>query len=259
MGDGAASCRLLRTGVGDACVGFLGGRLFQIDKVISHTLERLELGDTSSIGKDASGLSAAEYVEKLAQALLASAIPDATGNIRLVSRGSGPLQVQSLAGSNKISVQASQRSARRTLQTYRGYVSEVRVSYTDAITGEAAQAVVAPQHQGGKVLSLDMGTLVGSITAARAIGEAMAYWFGPPAGVVTETWTDRTGGVAQDLDPVFWSTWQVGDLITFTTHTPSSTTPIDAWKLHQFKPRLEDRSIDVELLKLPIQLIPADL
>ncbi|WP_257311103.1 hypothetical protein [Geothrix fuzhouensis] len=255
--DGALPCRLARTGIGDACAGFIGGRLFQVDTTIPRTVEHLKVGEASTTGKDASGLSAANYVELLASALLATAIPAADGNLRMVSRGSGPLQVQDIGAGNRISVQASQRGPRKTTQTYRGYVSEVRVNFTDVLTGDSAQAVVVATHDGGKPITLDMSALVGGITAARAIGEAAAYWFGAPAGVLSETWVDRTGGVAQGLTPPFWATWQIGDLVTFTSHAIGSTTPLEAYKLHQFRPRAENREVGVELIKLPVLINPA--
>jgi hypothetical protein len=236
--------------------GFIGGRLFQVDTSLPPTVERLKLGDPTAAGTDASGLSAADYVEQFANAVLASAIPDASGNMRLVSRSSGAQRLRQTGPTTGVGVQAAERSARKTLQTYRGYVSEVRVNYTDALTGDSRQAVVVPDHAGGKPLSLDLSALVGGVGQATAIGQAVAFWFGSPAPVLTETWVDRTGGVAQDLDPPFWATWQIGDLITFATFTTPTSTSVDFYKIHLLKPGPEARSVDVELLKLPTQLVP---
>jgi hypothetical protein len=249
--DGALPCRLLRTGVGDACAGFFGGRLFQVDTQLPRTLEHLKIGTGTSLGTDASGLSAADYVEQLASALLASAIPDSNGNMRLVSRASGPLHVRPVTGGT-VSVQATERSAKKTLQTYRGYISEVRINYTDALTGDALQAVVVPPHAGGKPLSLDLSALVGGICMARAIGQAVAFWFGSPASVLTETWCDLTGGLQDGMAPAWWSTWNIGDLVTFTV--TASPRMVDAYKIHLFKPSPEGREVQVELLKLPVQI-----
>ena len=256
LADGALPARLARTGVGDGGAGFIGGRLFQVDTALPVTVERLKVGDPTTLGKDASGLSAADYVEQFASAILASAIPDASGNMRLVSRSSGAQRLRQTGPTTGVGVQASERSARKTLQTYRGYVSEVRVSFTDTLTGDSRQAVVVPDHAGGKPLSLDLSALVGGIGQATAIGQAVAFWFGSPAAVLTETWVDRTGGVAQDMDPPFWATWQIGDLVTYATFTTPTSTPVDFYKLHVLKPAPEGRSVDVELLKLPTQLVP---
>jgi hypothetical protein len=255
--DGALPCRLLRTGVGDACAGFFGGRLFQVDTQLPRTLEHLKIGTGTSPGTDASGLSAADYVEQLASALLASAIPDSNGNMRLVSRASGAQCLRQTGPTTGVGVRASERSARKTLQTYRGYISEVRVNYTDALTGDALQAVVVPPHAGGKPLSLDLSALVSGVGQATAIGQAVAFWFGSPAPVLTETWVDRTGGVAQENNPPFWATWQIGDLVTFATFTTPTSTPVDFYKIHALKPSPEGRSVEVELLKLPTQLVPS--
>jgi hypothetical protein len=257
LADGAIPARMVRTGVGDAMAGFIGGRLFQVGTSLPPTVERLKLGDPTAAGTDASGLSAADYVEQFANAVLASAIPDASGNMRLVSRSSGAQCLRQTGPTTGVGVRASERSARKTLQTYRGYVSEVRVNYTDALTGDALQAVVVPPHAGGKPLSLDLSALVGGVGQATAIGQAVAFWFGSPAPVLTETWVDRTGGVAQENDPPFWATWQIGDLVTFATFTTPTSTPVDFYKIHALKPSPEGRSVEVELLKLPTQLVPS--
>lgn len=251
MPDGAITARMIRTGVGEVMAGIVGGRLFQVDTTLPATLERLKVGEASSVGKDGSGLSAADYLEQFAQAQLASAIPEANGQLRLVSRAGGPLQTRSVSG-GKVGVQAIERGPRKTLQTYRGYVSEVRVNYSDALTGESKQVVVVSDHAGGKPMTLDLSNLVGSPTMALAIGDAAAYWFGAPAGVLSETWVDRTPGLAGTNDPPFWATWQVGDLVPLTLYT--GTPMVTAHKIHALKPGPESRSVQVELLKLPVQV-----
>jgi hypothetical protein len=245
MPDGAVPVRMIRTGVGDTMEGFFGGRLFGISTKLSTTVDCLQIGD----------LSAADYVEQFANTVLASAIPDNSGNMRLVSRGSGPLRVRPNEGQS-VSIQAIERGPRKTLQTYRSYISEVRISYTDLVSGESREATYAPGHDGGKPINMDMSNLVGGVTAARAIGRAFAYWFGPPCGVITETWVDDAPGVASGLSPAFWSAWNVGDLITFVIHATGSTNPLVAYKIHQFKPRPEAREVGVELLKLPVLINP---
>jgi hypothetical protein len=251
LAEGALPARLLRTGQGDRMVGFVGGRLFQVDTTLPTTIERLKVGAAATRGQDTSGLSAADFLEQFAQVQLASVIPDATGHLRLVSRAGGALQVRTLGGS-QVSVRASERSARRTLQTYRGYVSEVRVTYTDGLTGDGRQVVVVSPHAGGKPLSLDLSNLVSGPAMAAAIGEANAFWFGEPAVVLTETWADLTPSVQGDAAPAWWADWNMGDLVTFTAHVAPQL--VDAYKIHVFKPGPESREVQVELLKLPTQV-----
>lgn len=258
VADGALPARLLRTGQGDACVGFVGGRIFQVDTRIPTTIERLKVGEATATGKDASGMSAADFLEQFAASQMASAIPDASGNIHLVSRASGPqrLRLPATGGTTYRSVFPEERGPRKVLQTYRGYVSEVRVNFTDILTGDSKQVVVTPQHQGGKPLSLDFSALVSGEAMATAIGEAAAFWFGAPAAVLSETWADRTGGLSGDAAPPFWATWTMGDLICLDPVTFPTATPVDWYKIHALKPGPDARKADVELIKLPVQLVP---
>ena len=258
LADGALPARMVRTGEGDACVGFIGGRIFQVDTRIPATIERLKVGEASATGKDASGLSAADYLELFASSQMASAIPDAAGNIHLVSRASGPqrLRLPPSGGTTYRGVHPEERGPRKVLQTYRSYVSEVRVSYTDILTGDSRQVVVLPEHEGGKPISLDFTALVSGEAMARAIGEAAAFWFGAPAAVINETWTDRTGGTSGTKTPPFWATWNMGDLVPLDGVTFPTSTPVDFYKIHVLKPTPDARKVDVELIKLPVQLVP---
>jgi len=242
---GSVPCRLVRTGNGDEMIGMIGGRLFTINTKISTTISRLDI----------TSLSATDYLGALCGTLLATAVPMPDGSYRLVSRNSGPHHVRT-ATTQHASCWTSEQGPRKVLQTCRAYLSEVRVSYNDAVSGSSATVIVPTSHLGGSPLQLDCGKTVGDVTAARAIGRAWADWFGLPQQVHTLTFHDRSTGNTADMPPTFWSSWTVGDLISLTPYTSA---PTELFKITAMKRGEENRTVDVELLRVNDSALSAGL
>lgn len=261
VADGPILARLIRTSATqDTMAGMAGGRLFTVDRKITHTVERLKIGATaqgkSTIGSvvgSGDGLTVMDYLDAFAGAHLASALPSADGHMRMVSRASGKLQLRSgVVAGYKVGVQDSERGKKTKLQTWQGFIRLVRVTYGDAFSGQNLTVDCLSPFDGGKVFPLDVSNLVWGVTAARAIGQAGVYFFGNPSPVLTETWVDRANGDASSMAPSFYAEWQVGDLIPFTPISDAgSPATVTAYKLISMKPGLEARSVDVELLQNP--------
>jgi hypothetical protein len=263
--DGALIAKLVRTSnTADTFAGLAGGRIFTVGSSLPTTVERLKIGatvpqgNTLTVAKSGDGMTAAAYLEAFAAAQLASAVPAADGSMRLVSRSGGTLQLRSVGvgGAGRTSVQPTERGKQTKTQVWQGYLRKVRVSYADLLAGGTASIEVQGSFDGGRILELDMSNLVCSATMARALGSASVHWFGQPSPVLSETWSDRTGGVAGSLDPTWWSTWQIGDRVTFTSYLYSAvtTTTITAYKILKLQPGLEARTVNVELRQQPFAI-----
>jgi hypothetical protein len=240
--DGSITCNMVRTGVGDDLVGMIGGRPFQVKAEIFPIIEKVRLGD----------MTVAEFTEALGSAYVASAIPSPTGDIRFVSRASGQLHLRTKGGLTS-SVFADERGPKTVLQAFQGFVSEVRVTYREALLDTDQEVSAIPVYAGGKPMEIDLGTILSSESAARSVGAANASWFGVPAPVTTETWTDITEGLGGDLAPAFFTAWQVGDLVTFDTYNASVGATITLYKIHRMAPAVDSRTVEVELIRLPTQ------
>ncbi len=264
VADGAIIARMVRTGTTtDAMTGQVGGRLFTADLQITPCIERLKIGATAqssspigSVVGSGDGLTVMDYLDALAGAQIATALPNADGNMRLVSRGWGDLRWRSgVLSGYLVSIQDSERGKKAKTQAWQGFLRTVRVTYGDAATGQNLTYQSASSFDGGKVLDLDVSNVVWGVTAARAIGMAAANLFGNPQPILHETWVDRSDGAASGLTPPFFAGWQIGDLISLQSVTagylPATVTP---YKILSMKPGLEDRSVDVQLLELPVQV-----
>ncbi len=255
--DGAIIARMVRTSnTADEMAGIVGGRLFTVGNSLPTTVERLKIGATTPVGNTLSvagsgdGMSVSDFLEKFAAAQLASAVPGPDGNMSLVSRSAGTLRVRT-NGSTQISVLPSERGQRTKTQTWQGYLRKVRVTYEDILAGATASVEVTGNFDGGKILEMDVSELVSSITMARALGRAAVYWFGAPASLLSETWVDRTGGVAGDMTPTWWADWRIGDRVVLTAYPTAGTHLVTAYKVLKMQPGLEDRSVQVELREQP--------
>ncbi|MBS1729852.1 MAG: hypothetical protein JSS67_03640 [Bacteroidetes bacterium] len=268
VADGAILARMVRTGTtSDAMAGMAGGRLFTVDRKITTTVERLKIGATalsaSTIGSvvgSGDGLTVMDFLDAFAGSQIATALPSADGNMRLVSRASGKLQLRGgVVPGYKVGVQDSERGNKSKLQTWQGFIRLVRVTYGDALSGQSLTVDCPSPFDGGKVFPLDVSNIVWGAAAGRAIGQANICFFGNASPVLTETWADRTHGDTSSMPPAFYAEWQVGDLITFTAVSDAgSPATVTAYKLSSMKPGLEVRSVDVELLQLtaPVSSTP---
>jgi hypothetical protein len=226
----------------DTMVGFLGGRLFQVDRTIPRTLERVRLD----------GLSVSDFMDHLGIALMASPIATPQGGLNLVSRRAGTFRERVLevseGGPQYGSVSPDERSSLRVHQASRAFVSEVRLRYEDSLTGDNQELILPALHQGGKPMNLELGRIIGGMTAARSIGEAVVSFFGQPTPSRIEVWKDRTPGFASSLPPAFWASWSVGDVVTLQSF--AHPTLVEAWKIHRLESKPEDRTCAVELLRM---------
>jgi hypothetical protein len=220
--SGSMVARAVRTGVGDHCLGILGGRLFQVGSQISPVLEQVKTSDLDAIG----------FLEQLGQALMATARPRPDGGVDLVSRRAGIL---------RDSVDPALEGDLRT-RPVGLWVGTVNVTYSDALQGASATVTATAIRQGGKVMDLDLSAVLAGPAQANAIARAAAYQWGGVAPVRTCTWTDGALGIASDLPPVWWSDWAVGDRV------PSGS---KVYKLTKLEPGLEARTAQVELLEIP--------
>lgn len=258
--DGALIAKMVRTSnTEDAFSGLVGGRIFTLGNTLPTTVERLKLGATEpvrgtlSVAHSGDGMSASTYLERFAAAQLASAVPLADGNMALVSRSAGTLRLRTI-GAEQASVWPTERGKRTKTQAWQGYIRKVRVSYADVLAGETAAVEVTGSFDGGRILELDMSDLVSGPTMSVAIGRAAIFWMGQPAPILSEIWVDRTGGVAGDMAPTWWSNWRVGDRIILDPFTEAG--PTTAWKLLKMQPGLETRSVTVELRQQPLPVTP---
>lgn len=262
VAPGALIARMVRTSqTEDTMAGLIGGRLFCVQHTLPVTVERLQLqatppkGKASGVAYSGDGMTASEYLEAWAASQLATFVPTATGNLALVSRSAGRLQVRSINGA-RVSVQASERSKRARTVAWEGYLRKVRVSYMDILSDETLSVEVTAAFDGGRIVEEDHSKILSGPTMALALGKAFVYWYGQPVPILNETWVDRTYGVAGELAPVFWSGWNVGDRITFTPYNPSNPGPITTHKIFSMSPQLEERSCDVELRQQPRPITP---
>lgn len=257
--DGAVIAKMFRLNqTTNEMFGIFGSRIFQVSHSIPATVERLNIGATAptrtlSIAGSGDGMTASDYLEKFAGAQLASLVPTAAGGFRLVSRALGSLQVRSI-GSGISSLQSSERGSRVRSEVWSGYIRKVRVTYADPLANTTGTVEVMSAQDGGRVLELDYSDLLASVTMARALGTAAAYWFGSPVQAIKETWIDRSGGTAGSLPPVWWADWQVGDLMTFDNYLPSSVSwvALSTYKIMSMSPGVEARTVSVELRKQPV-------
>ena len=257
--DGALIARMVRTSnVADTMAGLVAGRIFTIGHTLPTTVERLKIGasvpqgNTLDVSNSGDGMAASDYLEKFAAAQLANAIPTSDGNLALVSRGGGTLQLRTI-GTQQVSVQATERSKRTKTQVWTGYLRRVRLTYTDILSGGTATVSVDSTFEGGSILDQDLSDLLCSEAMALALGQATVYWLGQPATILGETWVDRAGGTAGDLAPAWWASWHVGDRIVLDPFTGPATVP--GWKLLKMKPGLEDRTVDVDLRLQPFPVV----
>jgi len=260
--DGALLARMVRTSnTANRMAGLIGGRLFTVASELPTTVEHLKLGATVPAGaaltvaNSGDGMSVADYLEKFAATQLATAVPAADGSMALVSRAAGTLRARTV-GATKVSVQAAERGERTQTLVWEGYIRKVRVTCSDILTGETVTVEEEGTFQGGRVAELDVADLVSSRAMSRALGRAWVHWFGQPAGLTSETWIDRSHGVAGGLGPAYWAGWNVGDLITFTPYNPAAPTPVTVFKVLRMKPRPEAREVAVELRQQPFQITP---
>lgn len=260
VADGAILARLVRTAAAsDAMVGIAGGRLFGVDKKLPATVERLKIGATalssSSIGSvvgSGDGLSVMDYLDLFAGSQVATALPSASGGMRLVSRAGGELRLRTGVVAGKVvSVQEGERAKKRQTLAWQGFIRTVRVSYGDALTGQNLTVEVGSAYDGGKILDLDVSQIVWGMAAARAIGKAAINLYGNPQGILSETWVDGTFGAADGLAPAFHASWEVGDVATFDlVDIAAGPWSVQGYKILSKKPGLEAGSVDVELLAL---------
>ncbi len=258
--DGAIIAKMVRTSnLEDRMSGLAGGRIFTVASELPTTIERLKLGatvpsgGTLSVAHSGDGMSAADFLTKFAAAQLASAVPLADGNMALVSRSAGTLRLRAI-GAQQVSVQASERGKHTKTQAWQGYIRKARVQYQDVLTGDGAAVEVTGDFDGGRILEMDFSDLVAGPTMAVAVGRAAIFWLGRPAPVLGEIWVDRSGGVAGDQAPAWWSDWRVGDRIVLEPFTTPG--PMVTWKILKMAPGLESRSVNVELRQQPILITP---
>jgi len=262
VAPGALIARMVRTSATeDTMAGLIGGRLFCIQNSLPVTVERLQLnatppkGKASGVAYSGDGMTASEYLEAFAAAQLATFVPTANGNLALVSRSAGTLRVRAIDGA-RVSVQASERSHRAKTVAWEGYLRKIRVSYMDILADETVSVEESASFDGGRIVEEDHSSVVSGPTMARALARAYVYWFGHPGAILNETWVDRTYGVSGELGPVFWSTWQVGDRVTFTPYNPANPGLITTFKILSLRPALEDRSCEVEVRQQPKPITP---
>lgn len=144
-------------------VGQLGGRLFQVDRVLPFTLERFK----------PSGLMALELVEHICQLHNAVAVPDPTGTLQIVSR----------TFLDQIYDLTIERVSRKITRTWEHFYSIVRVSTTDD-----EEYADAPGDEGGKLLEISRHPLVWTKSGAAAMAKTLALWFGKPRTETVEGW-----------------------------------------------------------------------
>lgn len=264
--DGSLLARMVRTSsTEDACAGMIGGRLFSVANRLPVTVERLKIGATAPAGNtldvshSGDGMTVADYLEQFAAAQLATAVPRADGSQALISRAAGTLRARTYldgATTRAVGVKAAERGHLARTQAWEGWIRKVRITYADILADATATVETAGTFDGGRILELDMSALLASQTMARALGRAAIYWFGQPAPLLQETWTDLTPGTQGAMAPVFWADWVVGDLVPFTPYDPAAPTPVDVYKILSLKPKVEAREVSVELRKQPYPITP---
>jgi hypothetical protein len=173
----------------------------------------------------------------------------------LVSRAAGTLRTRAV-GAQRVSVRPEERGDLTRTLVWEGYIRKVRVTCSDILTDETVTVEEAGSFAGGRILELDVSDLISSRAMSRALGRAWVHWFGQPAGLLSETWTDRTLGLAGALGPTWWAEWRVGDLVTLDVYDPTAPGPVTAYKLLALKPKPEAREVAVELRQQPFQIIP---
>jgi hypothetical protein len=233
---------MVRTGLGDQCVGYFGGRLFMIDWRLSNTIEYLDTTVETA-------LSVQDYLDLLGVATMSTIVPGPDGNFRMVSRAGGMHHVRSDGAGNSCSVWAGERGPRVSLQCAFSFISTVRVRYQDAVDGTGEEMDVATPYSGGVPLDLDLTQMASGASSARAIGSAVANWYGYPAKVITETWVDQTLGDEASMPPCFWADWQVSDVVSLDPYTGAA--PAIAYKIIGFTRGDEKRQVQAQLMAFP--------
>jgi len=219
--EGVLGARMIRTGVDDEMVGFIGGRLFTIAPRINTTLERIRIKD----------LDAMSFLEVLGQGLLATACARPDGSLALVSRVAGPLRAE-------VDPDYVADLLRRPVGTWAG---TVRTTYEDPISGSQTLTTYGPRA-GGRPLDQDLSVVISGASQAYGIGTATAAFWADPPRSISCTWVDLAAGVQGSLPPVWWAAYGTGDRIPFDGRV---------WKLTTLTSHPEDRTAAVELQEIP--------
>jgi hypothetical protein len=236
------AARMVRVNVTDnAMLGFAGGRLFQVHEAISRTLDQIPIDS----------MTALDLVENAGQALLASAVPTQEGGYSLVSRRAGVLRLREIGTHQAVSIADGEESQVRITQSNQAFVSEVNVSYSDAMTGNSNTVTVYPDFKGGTPLDLDLGGLVASETMGRAVGASAAHYHGRPGRVRNSTLRDLAPGLASSQPPPFWADWRVGDLLELDMTVVADVATCHGWKIVQLENAPEARTATLSLVQLP--------
>jgi len=244
--DGPQSCKMVRSGYGNRMLGVFGSRRFMIDSLVTNTLGRVNLANYDVL----------TFLQDACAACLASYVPLNSGGIALVSRGTGTLRTRTNLSGNRQSVMPDELENRKNRPVFQALSSEVRIGYTvPAASGSntTAKATAAGIYSGGQPLEIDLSGVLADPTSANAAAVAAVDYFGNPLLTRTETWRDITTGATNSaLAAPFWATWNVGDLVVDET-VPAASNWV--WKITKLAWRLEDRAVDVELLRLPFQQV----
>jgi len=146
-------------------IGIVGGRFFQISATLPRTIERIRV----------TGMTGAEMVEYIAQALNALVIPQPSGFLQLVSRS-----VPS-GSATPVTVDRVTVTQQRISENFFGVVRVTGAN--DDIYQDAYGAV-----NGGRALEIDSQPCVWTEGGAYSIASSYAAFFGYPRKKETHSW-----------------------------------------------------------------------
>lgn len=162
-------------------VGLLGGRLFQVSAKLPATIERVR----------AYGMTGAELIEHICQALCAVAVPLPSGVLQIVSRAAG--------APTALTVDRVKVTQQRVNQYF---FSAVRVSGQNDTYADAFGA-----WNGGRVLEISDHPLIWTEGGCYGLASAYAQFHGVPRREESQTWFFEDANAAaawESLQP--WAT-----------------------------------------------------
>ncbi len=151
-------------------VGLLGGRLFQIAAKLPATIERVR----------AYGMTGAELIEHIAQALCAMVVPLPSGTLQIVSRAVGTPTALTV---DRVAVTQNRLSS--------NFFSAVRVSGQNDTYADAFGA-----WSGGRVLEIQNQPLLWTEGGCFALASAFAQFHGIPRREESQDWFHENADTA---------------------------------------------------------------
>ena len=241
--NGPVRAQLVRTGSStypDQAVGFFGARTLSVDYQLPLVAERLALSSDLT-------LTCLDVIERLAAALLLTALPAQDGSITLCTRQGGNIRTRTQGGYTA-SFFADEFGSFKARPAAVAYINNCVVTYTNDITAKS-ETVTVNVGNGGRDLAVNMDLVAASGTMARAVGIAYTSQFGPiPQGRSMILQEVALGGAVPDLPPPFWASWSAGDLL---LPDPANANPVNYWKLLQIQHDHQNRRATIEISRIP--------